>query len=145
MHQARVDEKGRLKLNSVMKEYLGSFPSKHVFVTTTDLRTARLYPISTWEKNESLFEHPGDDHEAAADIAFVANHYGAEVEMDKEGRVTLPSELRHDLDLENQPVWLEVYKGRVNIYGQKYYEERKRRATENLVDKNQRLEKRGFV
>src|SRR5258708_7695851 len=145
MHQARVDEKGRLKLNSVFKEYLGGFSSKQVFVTTTDLRTARLYPISVWQKNERVFEHPGDDLEAAGDIAFVANHYGAEVDIDKEGRVLLPSELRKDLELENQPVWLEVHNGRVNIYGQKYYEERKRRALENIVDKNLRLEKRGFV
>lgn len=145
MHQARVDDKGRLKLNSVFKEYFAGYPSNKVFVTTTDIRTARLYPISVWERNEKLFEHPGDDHEAASDVAFVANHYGAEVEIDKEGRVSLPSDLRKDLELENQPVWLEVHNGRVNVYGQKYYEERKRRALENIVDKNLRLEKRGFV
>jgi MraZ protein len=142
--QARVDEKGRLKLPAVFKEYVSSFGVRKVFVTSLDRRLARLYPIAVWRSNEKVFEECTDDPEAAEDVAFNANDLGADSEMDDQGRVLIPQELRRELGIENQPVWLEVYQGPVNIYSKEIYEERKRRAAERLTEKLSILKKKGL-
>ena len=128
-------KKGRLKLPAAFKEYVGSFGVKKVFVTSLDFRIARLYPIALWRSNEKFFEQFTDDPEAAEDIAFIANDMGADCEMDDQGRVLIPQELRRHLGIENQPVWLESYQGLVNIYGKDIYEERKRRAADRQAEK----------
>jgi DNA-binding transcriptional regulator/RsmH inhibitor MraZ len=53
---------------------------------------------------------------------------GAEAEMDGQGRITIPPELRRELELENQTVRLFAYKGHIEILSEKIYEEQKREA-----------------
>ena len=140
-YTARVDEKGRLKLPTLFQEFLGG---EKLFVTSLDTRIARIYPISLWRQNESLLFDQSDEPEMAEDIAFIANHFGADSEIDGQGRVLLPTELRRALNLENQTVWLDCYQGGVNVYGKEVYEERQRRATDNLGPKLNALKKKGL-
>ena len=58
--QARVDEKGRLKLPSEFLEYLKKLGVDKVFITTLDRELARIYPISVWKANENFFANAGD-------------------------------------------------------------------------------------
>jgi len=144
IYPARVDEKGRLKLPAVFQQYLTDLGEKRVFVTSLDVRIARIYPISVWKENEILFDTATEDPEAAEDVKFIANDLGADSEIDGQGRVLVPQELRQTLSLENQPVWIECQKGRMNVYGKEVYEDRKRRAYENAADKLRALEKKGL-
>jgi MraZ protein len=143
-YQARVDEKGRLKLPAVFQQYLTDLGETKVFVTSLDVRIARIYPISVWKENEILFEAASDDPEAVEDVAFIANDLGADSDIDSQGRVLVPTELRRMLGIENQPVWLDCYKGRINVYGKDVYEQRKARALTNSGDKLKALERLGF-
>jgi MraZ protein len=143
-YQARVDEKGRLKLPAVFQQYLTDLGETKVFVTSLDVRIARIYPISVWKENEILFEAASDDPEAVEDVAFIANDLGADSDIDSQGRVLVPTELRRMLGIENQPVWLDCYKGRINVYGKDVYEQRKARALTNSGDKLKALERRGL-
>ena len=144
IYPARVDEKGRLKLPAVFQQYLTDLGEKRVFVTSLDVRIARIYPISVWKENEILFDTATDDPQAAEDVKFIANDLGADSDIDGQGRVLVPQELRQMLSLENQPVWIECQKGRMNVYGKEVYEDRKRRAYENAADKLRALEKKGL-
>lgn len=141
---ARVDEKGRLKLPTIFQQFLGRMGEEKVFITSLDLRIARIYPISVWKENEILFQSATDDPDGASDVAFIANDMGADSELDSQGRVLMPSELRRMLAIENQPVWLQCEKGRINVYSREVYEQRKQRATENLADKLRALEQKGL-
>ena len=143
-YQARVDDKGRLKLPAAFQQYLNDLGESKVFITSLDVRIARIYPISVWKENEALFDSASEDPEPAEDIAFIANDLGADSEIDSQGRVLVPSELRRMLGLENQPVWLDCYKGRINIYGKEIYEQRKARAMESVAEKLKTLERRGL-
>lgn len=140
-YTAKVDEKGRLKLPTLFQEFFGG---EKLFVTSLDTRIARIYPVSLWQKNESLLFDETDDPEMAADIAFIANHFGADAEIDTQGRVLLPTDLRRALNLENQTVWLDCTQGGVNVCGKEVYEERQRRATDNLASKLNALKKKGL-
>lgn len=142
--QARCDDKGRLKLPANFSEYLKKLGVEKVFITTVDMKLARIYPRTVWESNQNLFENAGEDAEIAQDVAFIANLYGADSEIDGQGRVLMPAELRRALDIEAQPVWLDYYNGRINVFGKRIYEERMQRAVVNLGDKVKTLEKRGL-
>src|SRR5580700_6318194 len=142
--QAKCDDKGRLKLPADFATYLKALEVDKVFITTVDMKLARIYPKRAWESNQNLFENAGDDAEIAQDVAFIANLYGAYSEIDPSGRVLVPTDLRRKLEIENQPVWLDYYNGRINVFGKKVYEERMQRAMVNLGDKVKALEKKGL-
>jgi MraZ protein len=141
---AKCDDKGRLKLPAEFVMYLKTLEVEKVFITTVDMRLARIYPKRTWESNQILFENAGDDTELAEDVSFIANEYGGSSEIDGNGRVLVPTNLRRELGLENQTVWLDYYNGAINVFGKKVYDERKQRATVNLAEKVKALRKKGF-
>lgn len=141
---AKCDEKGRLKLPAEFVAYLKALAVEKVFITTVDMKLARIYPKQTWESNQNLFENAGEDSEIAEDVAFIANLYGASSEIDANGRILLPTDLRRKLELESQTVWLDYYNGAINAFGKKVYDERMQRATVNLTDKVKALRKKGF-
>ena len=122
-HAARVDDKGRLKLPVKFQEYLGAMEDKTFFVTTMGRGIVRIYPNSLWEHNEKFFGEYTADPKAAQRTAFIANAYGGDVQIDAQGRLLLPAELRTKLGLENSAVQLLHYRGRVDVYKQSMYEE----------------------
>jgi MraZ protein len=140
----RVDEKGRLKLPAALVQYLESIGERKLFVTTLNIATALIYPISSWRETEKLLEEPGEDAEDRTDIAMVANHYGEESEIDGQGRVLIPTTLRRELGFEKDDVYLLCYKGRIEVFGSQVYEQRLSKAKTNLADKHSALEKKGL-
>ena len=142
---ARVDEKGRLKLPADFWEYLKKQGVDKVFITTVDLELARIYPIQVWKSNENLFATAGDLAELAADVAYIAKHFGGDSEIDGQGRVLLPAELRRRLEMESTQVFLDCYKGRINVATRATHDARLNRAFANLGDKVKTLEKKGFI
>ena len=142
--QARVDDKGRLKLPAEFLEYLRKLGVDKVFITTLDRQLARIYPISVWKANENLFSNAGDLAEPAEDVAYIAKYYGGDSDIDAQGRILIPTELRRKLGIESQPVWLDFYNGRINIASKSMHESRLNRALVNLSDKVKTLEKKGL-
>jgi MraZ protein len=144
IYPGRIDEKGRLKLPSDFQQYLTGLQETKVFCTSFDERIARLYTISQWKEIEAMFKNASEDAEAAEDLWFTAMDLGGDAEMDSQGRLMIPSELRKALDIENKPVYLEHYKGHINVFGESVYQERKQRARENRGEKLKTFEKKGL-
>ena len=142
--QASVDEKGRLKLPAEFLEYLEALKVTKVFITTFDQRQARIYPIEVWKVNEALFQNSAENAAAAERMALLAKAFGGDAEIDKSGRVLLPAVLRETLGLEKQPVWLDVYHGRINVVSKKIYDERMQLAQANMSEDLKMLEKMGL-
>ena len=142
--QARVDDKGRLKLPAEFLEYLKKLGVDKVFITTLDRQLARIYPISVWKANENLFADAGDLAESAEDVAYVAKVFGGDSEIDAQGRVLMPAALRRVIEIESQPVFLDCYNGRINVAGKAVHEARYHRAMANLGEKVKTLEKKGL-
>ena len=129
--QASVDDKGRLKLPSEFLSYCEATGITQVFITTLDLRMARIYPLDVWKVNEDLFKNAGPNAGAAARMAFRARAYGGQSDIDKSGRVLMPAKLREELNLEKQPVWLEAHNGGFNVMNRAEYDRRLKDANEN--------------
>ena len=143
-HGARVDEKGRLKLPAVIAEYLSGLHEQKVFITTVNGTTARIYPTSVWTQNENLLEEGGEDTAAKEQVAFVADHFGADSEIDGQGRVLMPTELRRKLAMEGEQVYLRCFKQRIEVIGRDVYEQRLSEAMAGLSTNVQNLEKKGL-
>jgi DNA-binding transcriptional regulator/RsmH inhibitor MraZ len=141
---AKCDEKGRLKVPAEFAAYLKELGVERVFVTTVDLKLARIYPKQVWERNQNFFENAGEHAKIAKDVAFIANLYGALSDIDGNGRVLIPQELRKKLEIEGQTVWLDYHNGYINVFGKKIYDERMERAVAGLDDKVSVLETKGF-
>jgi len=143
-HDGRVDDKGRLKLPATIAQYLEALGDRRVFVTTLNTSTALIYPISVWRETEALLQEAGEDADLRADVAFVANHYGEDSEIDAQGRVLFPTTLRRDLELERDDVHLLCFKQRIEVFGSKVYTRRLESAKSGLADKLKALEKKGL-
>jgi MraZ protein len=142
--QASVDDKGRLKMPSEFLDYLETLNVKKVFITTFDRRTARIYPLSVWKENERLFGAAGPNASAASRLAFQARVYGGDAEIDKSGRILVPAKLREELNLEKQPVWLEVHNDRINVMNRSVYDERLQQAMAHNAADLEALEAAGL-
>jgi len=141
---ARVDEKGRLKLPVSVTQYLEALGERRVFITTLNTSTALIYPMSVWRETEKMLGEPGEDADIREDVAFIANHYGEDSDIDGQGRVLMPTTLRRDLELEKDDVHLLFYKGRIEVFGSKVYAERLSAARSNLSEKVSALAKKGL-
>jgi len=145
MYPARVDEKGRLKLPVGFQEYFSGLPEKKLFVTSLDRRIGQIYPNKVWQENKKFLYDYRQNPKAAGRITFNAQDLGADAEMDGQGRVLLPPEMRRELGIENQSVHLFAYKGRIEILSEAIYEERKKQAAESAEADLETLEGAGLL
>ena len=142
---ASVDDKGRLKLPSDFMAYLSAIGVSSVFITTLDLKLARIYPISVWKANEKLAQETTEEPEKAERLAFRAKALGGDSEINGSSRVLLPAELRKLLGLDKQQVHVEMQpNGCVNVMSKKVFEERFQFAMAQAADDLKALRKLGF-
>lgn len=144
MYPSRLDDKGRLKLPAAFQQFFSALREKKLYVTSLDRRTAQIYPMELWRSNEKFFDNYRDDVRLARHVAFNAADLGSESEMDGQGRILFSPELRRELGIENQPVRLYAYRGRIEILTEAIYEERKREAVETAADAVSKLEAAGL-
>jgi DNA-binding transcriptional regulator/RsmH inhibitor MraZ len=118
-----IDANGRLKLPVKLKEFLDKFADKTFFCTSLDGRIGQIYPIPVWDKYQEFLDST-EDRARAKRVMFRAQSLGAEADLDTQGRITLPSQLRTALNLMTaQEVRLVVDRGVVQIYTGGVYEE----------------------
>lgn len=93
-HPAKIDEKGRLKLPSAFKQFVDAGQVTQFFITSTDGKSAEVWPLPEWEKVENrLADISSLDDDVEAYLKLV-NYYGQQVEMDSQGRLLFPQILR---------------------------------------------------
>jgi transcriptional regulator MraZ len=92
--EAKIDDKGRLKLPSVFKQLLDGIHVTQFYVTSTDGNSAEIWPLPEWEKVEDRLAAASTMDEAVRKYLNLTSYYGQQVEMDNQGRVLLPQLLR---------------------------------------------------
>jgi MraZ protein len=145
MYPSRLDDKGRVKMPATFQQFFAALREKKLFVTSLDRRIAQIYPISVWRQNEKFFDSYREDPRLARSVAFNAADLGAEQEMDGQGRILFSLELRTALKIENAPVRLFAYRGRIEVLSEQIYEERKREALAMTAEEVSKLEAAGLV
>jgi MraZ protein len=93
-HPAKVDEKGRLKLPSAFKQLVDASNVTQFYVTSTDGKSAEIWPLSEWEKREQQLAESSTLDDAVQKYLNLTSYYGQQVEMDNQARILLPQILR---------------------------------------------------
>jgi len=92
--QARIDDKGRLKVPNVFRSLLESKYGRELFLTSLTGEYVRVYPMPVWlEKEEKLAQMPST-HPSRLRFLDRVNFFGQQAELDTQGRVLVPARLR---------------------------------------------------
>ena len=110
-HPAKVDEKGRLKLPSAFKQLVDATSVTQFYVTSTDGKSAEIWPLPEWEKREQQLAESSTMDDAVRKYLNVTSYYGQQVEMDNQARLLLPQILRNAAQLD----------GEVTVFGMRTY------------------------
>jgi len=141
--QASVDSAGRLNTPTLAQEYFAANGYDEFFVTTLDERIALIYPLSVWLQHiEKMAATPGKAA-AAQRISFIGNANGAEVKLDKTGRILLPTNLRAKIPVEKQ-MHLAFYGGFAKLMTKAVYDAELQSYKGNLVDDLESLRDAGM-
>src|ERR1035441_7167149 len=89
-HPAKVDEKGRLKLPSAFKQLVDAANVTQFFVTSTNGKSAEIWPLPEWEKREEQLAESSDMDDAVKKYLNLTSYYGQQGEMDNQARILLP-------------------------------------------------------
>lgn len=102
--QAKIDDKGRLKIPSNFLRRLEERYGTELFITSVQGDRALLYPLPVWEEIENrLLDMPSTDRIRDRYLERV-NYFGQQVDLDSQGRTTLPQILREAADIRGEVV-----------------------------------------
>ena len=108
-HQAKIDEKGRLKLPASFRADIeATWKTAAVYLTCDDARGTyvRVYPLPVWESVEQkLLKMPSSDL-ARRRFQRWTSLYGQQDEIDPQGRVLIPPQLREPALMQGEVVVL---------------------------------------
>jgi MraZ protein len=120
---AKVDDKGRLKIPSAFKALLEAANVTTFYITSTDGKSAEIWPLPEWEKKEKLLAEYSTMDVAVQKYLNLTSYYGQQVDMDSQSRVVLPQILRDKARLNAEVVVLGklVY---LDVQNEKEFEQR---------------------
>ena len=98
---AKVDEKGRLKIPAAFLEALKEY-GQQFYVTSENGDYVRLYPMKVWNEIEERLARLSSHNRTKQKFLTRANYFGQVVEMDRQGRVLVPSILREAAQMKGE-------------------------------------------
>ena len=113
--QARIDDKGRLKVPNVFRSLLESKYGRELFLTSLTGEFVRLYPMPVWIEIEEKLGRMPSTHPSRLRFLDRVNFFGQAVELDTQGRVLIPARLREtaaiagDVDVLGQYNYLDTW------------------------------------
>jgi MraZ protein len=127
-YPTRTDEKGRLKVPVDFKREIEErYGSARFYITSRNGQTAEIHPMEEWEKIEQKLATIPTSNPSRKRFLETTNYYGQVVEMDGQGRLLLPAELREKANL----------KGDVAVVGMlTYVEVRNKEAYSKQIEEN---------
>jgi MraZ protein len=91
--QAKVDEKGRLKIPAVYLEGLKPYGNQF-YITSVSGETAFIYPMQVWVAIEEKLGKVSSQNQTKRKFLMRTSYFGQAVELDGQGRVLIPTVLR---------------------------------------------------
>lgn len=111
-HEGTVDRAGRVKLPASFTKYLARVSNTELFMTEYRGK-ARIFTNGAWRKLVALLDDSPDDQDV---FTSSAESIGGDLELDPQGRITIPQKLRAALHLENQPVQLRFHEDVITFW-----------------------------
>jgi MraZ protein len=102
--EARIDDKGRLKMPSAFRKSIEGAYGGALFITALTDSCLQIYPIPVWEEIETKVDNLGSMNPLRRRFLTRANRFGAELEMDSQGRVSLKPAQRSLVGIKDEVV-----------------------------------------
>lgn len=103
--KTKLDERGRLKLPAEFKSFVERKYGKGFnafYITSMDGKSAEIYPLPEWlERQRKVFAMP-QSNPARKVLLDRYNLFGDRADMDPQGRMQIPDELRTKADLSGE-------------------------------------------
>jgi MraZ protein len=96
---------------SAFKQLVDANTVTQFYVTSTDGKSAEIWPLPEWEKREQALAYSSTMDDAVRKYLNVTSYYGQQVEMDNQARLLLPQILRNAAQLD----------GEVTVFGMRTY------------------------
>jgi MraZ protein len=90
----RIDDKGRLKVPTIFRGVIQDQHGPDVFVTSVTGDSVRIYPMPVWLDIEQKLVQAPSSHPSISKFLDRVNYYGQPSELDSQGRIVIPAELR---------------------------------------------------
>jgi len=100
-YQARVDEKGRLKIPAAFLESLREYGNQF-FVTSENGEFVRIYPMRFWNEIEEKLAKLSSHNRTKQKFLTRMNYYGQVVELDGQGRLLIQQVLREAAQMKGE-------------------------------------------
>jgi len=95
--KAKLDERGRLKMPAEFKAFIEKKYGKDFnafYITSQDGETAEIFPLPEWQQQMAKILKMPKSHPARIKLLERYNLYGDRADMDPQGRLLFPEELR---------------------------------------------------
>ena len=96
---ARIDDKGRLKVPNTFRRLVEQKHGREVYLTSLTGEYVRIYPMPVWLELEERLAAMPSTHPAKLRFLDRVNYYGADGELDSQGRVIIPARLRESVEI----------------------------------------------
>jgi MraZ protein len=96
--RAKLDERGRLKMPAEFKAFIERKYGKdfnEFYITSREGMDAEIFPLPEWQQHWAKVLKMPASHQARKDLLARYSLYGARADMDPQGRLLLPEELRN--------------------------------------------------
>jgi MraZ protein len=140
--QARVDDKGRVKIPAHYRQMIESKYGRELYVTSVDGQFVRLYPFPVWlEVEQRLLSQPTFEP-VIMRFKEAVTYFGSSATMDKQGRILIQAILRERAKVMDEVVILGQL-SYLDLWNRKTLDERI--ASRTLTDEDLKvLSDRGF-
>ncbi len=98
-HNARIDEKGRLKIPTHFRRKIEEKYGSLVYVTSLTGESAQIFPLKEWEIIEQKIALLPTNEIARKLYVMATSFYGQESEIDNQGRILIPQRLRQKAEI----------------------------------------------
>jgi DNA-binding transcriptional regulator/RsmH inhibitor MraZ len=139
-YSSRCDDKGRVRIPKELEVYMRALPDPEFFLTTWEGSIGKIYPRTVWEHNLEVLARTSDESE---DLARFVDHFGSIATLDAQARLLVSPELRRELGIENQQVFLRCAGASIEIYSEAAERaslERARTSAPDVLKKLRRME-----
>jgi len=104
---AKIDDKGRLKIPSKFRSTLLEEFGPRVFLTSYGSPSVRVFPLKEWLKVEEVLHGSGwGDDPRVVQFLRTVDLFGDEQELDPQGRILVPARLRKHAQMDGDVVIL---------------------------------------
>ena len=102
--QAKIDDKGRLKVPTDFRRLLEETYGSDLFITSVDGDRALVYPLPVWEEIEQKLQAVPSTNRSKQRYLKRVSYYGSQVRLDGQGRIVVPPILRNTADIVGEVV-----------------------------------------